>query len=174
MDLEKRHQVSLKEYQEMIRAKTAVLLSCAAQVGAMRAGADQEQCRLIGRFAEELGMAFQLKDDLLDAFGDPAVTGKQRGGDLRMGKRTWMLIHALEWAKQYDARLLDELKRPPAERNIEVMAAALESSGARTAAEAACQLHHRTAMQAMDALDASADAKRPLRELSERLIVREL
>ena len=103
MDFERRDDVHIDEYVEMIRLKTAVLLSCALQVGAACAGASLEQQAHIGAYGEHLGLAFQLRDDLLDAFGDPAKVGKQVGGDLRAGKKTYLLIRGLERSAELGA-----------------------------------------------------------------------
>ncbi|HPF90865.1 MAG TPA: polyprenyl synthetase family protein, partial [Flavobacteriales bacterium] len=91
MEFEQRAEVGLAEYREMIRLKTAVLLSAALRIGAIKAGATEADQQRIAAFGEGMGLAFQLRDDLLDAFGDPAVTGKEQGGDLRNGKKTWLL-----------------------------------------------------------------------------------
>lgn len=173
MDFERRDDVTLVEYTEMIRLKTAVLLACALQVGAMKAGADDAQCALIGRFGEELGLAFQLRDDLLDAFGDPAVTGKQRGGDLRAGKRTGLLLRALAWSDAYhDTVLRNELAKPPADRDVAALLGVVERSGARAAAEADSERHHRQALAALDAIHAPEERKAMLRALAMRLLER--
>jgi geranylgeranyl diphosphate synthase type II len=173
MDNERRTVVKLAEYQEMIRLKTAVLLSCALQVGAMKAGATDAQCALIGRFGEELGLAFQVKDDLLDAFGDPAITGKQRGGDLRAGKRTSLLIRALEWSDAHgDGTLRHELSRPAQERDVDAILAVIERSGARQATEEAFNAHHAEAMKALAAVDVPDARKHALRALATALLER--
>lgn len=183
MDNEQRHHVTLIDYRQMIRLKTAVLLSCALQVGALRAGASriplysgtagEAQCALIGRFGEELGLAFQVKDDLLDAFGDPSVTGKQRGGDLRGGKRTGLLIRALEWSDANgDGALRGELSRPSTERDLDAILGVIERSGARAAAEAEFHAHHLAALQALDAVDVPDTRKAALRTLAVSLLER--
>lgn len=173
MDYAERAEVTLPEYIEMIRLKTAVLLSCALQVGAMKAGADDHQCALIGRFGEELGLAFQVKDDLLDAFGDPAATGKQRGGDLRAGKRTGLLLRALEWSDAHgDHTLRTELDKPADARNIDAILAVMERSGARAATEAEFAAHHRAALEALETVGSDVQARAPLRTLAERLLRR--
>lgn len=173
MDHERRADVGLEDYTEMIRLKTAVLLSCALQVGALRAGADAAQSTLLGRFGEELGLAFQLQDDLLDAFGDPARTGKQRGGDLRAGKRTGLLIRALAWADGQGAPWLRaELARPAADRDVDAILALIERSGSRTAAEADHRSHHEAALAALEAVQVPEERKAPLRALCSALLVR--
>ncbi|MBQ9363374.1 MAG: polyprenyl synthetase family protein [Bacteroidaceae bacterium] len=95
MNFEKRDEVAVDESLEMIRLKTSVLVACAAKMGAIAANAPEEDCELIYAFAERIGMAFQLQDDYLDVYGDPAVFGKKIGGDILCGKKTYLLISAL-------------------------------------------------------------------------------
>lgn len=99
VNFETRTDVTVEEYIEMIRLKTSVLLACALKSGAMIAGAPKEEQDLLYRFGEKVGLAFQLQDDYLDCYGDPAVFGKAIGGDIRCGKKTFMLISALAKAK---------------------------------------------------------------------------
>lgn len=98
MNFESRTDVTVDEYIEMIRLKTSVLLACATQMGALIADAPAEDCEVLYRFAEKIGLAFQLQDDYLDVYGDPAVFGKKIGGDILCGKKTFLLIHALNRA----------------------------------------------------------------------------
>ena len=86
------------EYMHMIELKTSVLLAGATVIGALLGGADAEDCRRLDRFAVELGLAFQLQDDWLDVYGDPAVFGKKIGGDIMCGKKTFLLINAYQRA----------------------------------------------------------------------------
>ena len=108
MDFEKKRKVSVVDYIQMIESKTSALLSGAATIGAVLADAGEEDVRRIHRFATELGLAFQLQDDLLDVYGDPAVFGKAIGGDITSNKKTYMLINALQLA---DDRQRAELER---------------------------------------------------------------
>lgn len=98
MDFEQRSRVSPKEYIEMIRLKTAVLLGFALEAGALCAGWSTQQAEPLYRFGEQLGIAFQIKDDWLDAFGDATQTGKQAGGDVLARKKTWLWIQAQQQA----------------------------------------------------------------------------
>lgn len=173
MAFEKRAGVSLEEYQEMIRLKTAVLLSAALEIGACIAGADGAQRACIGGFGEHLGLAFQLRDDVLDAFGDPAKVGKQQGGDLRMGKRTWLLIRALaESDAAGDGALRAELEKPVAQRDVQRMLDVLGKYGIQQQADTEIARHHEAAMAALIAIDAPADRKRPLEHLAALLLDR--
>jgi geranylgeranyl diphosphate synthase type II len=98
VEFETRNDVTEDEYIEMIRLKTSVLLACACKVGAIMAGASAEDTDNLYKFGEKLGLAFQLQDDLLDVYGDPAVFGKNIGGDITSNKKTYMLINAFNLA----------------------------------------------------------------------------
>lgn len=100
MDFEKRTSVLEKEYITMIKLKTAVLLGYALELGAVLANADEEQQKALREFGINIGIGFQLKDDLLDAYADPKKFGKQVGGDIIANKKTYLLIQALEKAKR--------------------------------------------------------------------------
>jgi geranylgeranyl diphosphate synthase, type II len=96
MDFEKRETVGIEEYLHMITLKTSVALAASLKVGAMLGGAGKRNQDLIYEFGKKLGIAFQIQDDYLDAFGDPIKFGKQVGGDILANKKTFLLIHALE------------------------------------------------------------------------------
>jgi geranylgeranyl diphosphate synthase type II len=100
VDFENRMDVKAEEYVEMIRLKTSVLLACAMKMGAMQAGAPAEDCELLYRFGESIGLAFQLQDDMLDVYGDFETFGKRIGGDILCNKKTYLLIKALEGADE--------------------------------------------------------------------------
>ncbi len=106
MEFETRTDVTVEEYIEMIRLKTSVLLAGALKIGAILGGAPEEDARLLYDFGVRMGLAFQLQDDYLDVYGDPAVFGKKIGGDILCNKKTYMLITALEKA---DAQTRREL-----------------------------------------------------------------
>lgn len=105
VDFENRNDVREEEYMEMIRLKTSLLLACALKIGAELAGANDSDAENLYKFGEKIGLAFQLQDDLLDVYGDPAVFGKKIGGDILCNKKTFMLINALQLAdnKQKEA-----------------------------------------------------------------------
>ena len=98
MDFEQRNDVTEAEYIEMIRLKTSVLLACAMKTGAILADAPAADADRLYQFGEQIGLAFQLQDDLLDVYGDPAVFGKAIGGDIVSNKKTYMLINAYQLA----------------------------------------------------------------------------
>lgn len=98
MNFEVREKVLVEEYLEMIRLKTAVLLGFALELGGIVANASDEDCQLLKEIGENIGIGFQLKDDLLDVYGDPEKFGKQVGGDIIANKKTYLLIEALNLA----------------------------------------------------------------------------
>lgn len=109
MDFEERHDVITAEYIDMIRLKTSVLLGCALQMGAIIADANEEDQRLLYAFGVNLGIAFQLQDDLLDVYGDPKTFGKQVGGDILSNKKTILFIKLKEVISAEDTKTLDYL-----------------------------------------------------------------
>lgn len=98
MNFENRQDVTLQEYLEMIRLKTAVLLGCCLKVGSLTAGSGMNDADILYHFGENLGIAFQIQDDLLDTFGEEATFGKKTGGDIEANKKTWLYLKALDLA----------------------------------------------------------------------------
>lgn len=173
MEFEQRDDVTTDEYRAMIRLKTAVLLACALRIGSTIAGASEADNERIGAFGEHIGLAFQLRDDLLDAFGDPTRTGKQQGGDLRAAKKTFLLIRGLELsAAQGRSELRDELAKPAERRDVPKMLDVLEELGVRAEAERAIATEESTALEALEAIGAPQERKQALRALSARLMAR--
>jgi len=109
IDFESNGNVSLPGYLNMIRLKTAVLLAASLKIGAIIAGSGNEEANRIYEFGENLGVAFQLQDDLLDAFGDETVFGKKTGGDIISNKKTYLYLKTIELANKEDAKLLQSL-----------------------------------------------------------------
>jgi len=107
MDFENRSEVTLEAYLHMIELKTSVLIAAALKMGAILSGAGERNLELIYSFGLKLGLAFQVQDDYLDAFGDPAKFGKQVGGDILANKKTFLLIHALEACNERQRLELD-------------------------------------------------------------------
>lgn len=96
MEFEDMDRVSMSEYEKMIGLKTAVLLACSAETGARLAGVGEQECKALYRYGYELGMAFQVADDWLDAYGDEKVFGKPIGGDIVNSKKSWLTVRAME------------------------------------------------------------------------------
>ncbi len=110
MDFESRPDVSVDDYLDMIRLKTAVLLGCACALGVIMAGGDRAQADAMYAYGERLGLAFQLRDDYLDTYGDPIFFGKEIGGDILNDKKTWLLITGL--TEDTSGVIADEISRP--------------------------------------------------------------
>ena len=112
-DFEDRDDVTMEEYMKMISLKTAVLLGCSAAVGAIIAGASRKDTTNVYDYAFQTGLAFQITDDLLDTYGNVEVFGKPIGGDIIMGKKTWLVTRAMEKASpEVRAELTDALHMP--------------------------------------------------------------
>ena len=115
MEFESRDEVPMEEYMDMIGLKTGVLIACSAKTGALIAGAPSRDCESLYEYGYELGLAFQVADDYLDAYGDEKVFGKPIGGDIVNSKKSWLTIRALEKAGPDEMKeLLDGMKLPVA------------------------------------------------------------
>ena len=112
MDFENLECVPMEDYLKMIGLKTAVLIACSAKMGALIGGASAEDCELLYKFGYDLGLAFQIADDWLDTYGDPAVFGKAIGGDIANNKKTWLLTRAFEKTGAMREQLLEAMAMP--------------------------------------------------------------
>ena len=112
MDFEDLECVPMSDYLKMIGLKTAVLIACSAKMGALIAGASAEQCDLLYKYGYDLGLAFQIADDWLDTYGDPAVFGKAIGGDIINNKKSWLMTRAFEKAGELRQDLLAAMAMP--------------------------------------------------------------
>lgn len=122
MDFEQATDVGFEEYLNMINLKTSVLLAASLQMGALLGGAGERNRNLLYEFGRKLGLAFQVQDDYLDAFGNPDKFGKQVGGDILANKKTFLLIHALETATpDCKQQLIEVLNLNPPDKVAQVM-----------------------------------------------------
>lgn len=164
--------VSIEEYSAMIRLKTAVLLSGALKIGSIVANAPSEDFALIDEFAESVGMAFQLKDDLLDTFGGNSF-GKEIGGDIREGKRTWLVLKAMELASaDQRAQLSEAMQLNDLSARVVQVTSIFQSLKIDDLAAAEVQRYSNKAIEALDLLKGDAEAKECLRWLVHQLIDR--
>jgi len=173
MDFEQLETVSPDDYIRMIELKTSVLLAASVQMGAILGGASEHNCGHLYEFGRNLGIAFQVQDDYLDAFGDPAKFGKDAGGDIRQNKKTFLLIHALETA---DAAQKTELLQLMRDNPDDKVAKVLDIFKACNVDEWAKQLKQQYLEKALFHLDevaVTAVRKKPLMQLAEFLIQRE-
>ena len=172
MDYEHRNDVSVEEYVNMIRLKTSVLLGCALKTGALIAGAEDEQADLLYQAGVNMGLAFQLRDDVLDVWGDPATFGKEIGGDIMNNKKTFLLINAMQLAQGDDVNELRHwLNDPYATRDDKVrgMTALYERLGVRQLAEDAIARYNDLAVAAFNQVKMSDEDKNAFIALSNRL-----
>lgn len=176
MEFETRDDVTEAEYIEMIRLKTAVLLGGALKIGAIIGGADSADADRIYRFGESLGLAFQLQDDWLDVYGDPARFGKKIGGDILNNKKTYMLINAQRRAEGADAEELSHwlsaTEYDPAEK-IAAVTALYNRVGAGELCLQQVDAYSRRAIEALREIALPEAAKQPLYDLATSLIKRD-
>lgn len=176
MNFEHQSLVRIEDYLGMISLKTAVLIGAALRMGARLGGASEEDAQHLYEFGRSLGVAFQLHDDILDAYGDPEKFGKQVGGDIIANKKTYLLLTAIDSA---DLHTLEELefwiKRKefnPAEK-VQAVKTIFEKLNVREKAEAELSRHFECALAELDCIPLPEEARKPLRELAEHLMVRE-
>lgn len=175
MNFEQRNDVTEAEYIEMIRLKTSVLLACALKMGALVAGAPADQADLLYRFGEQIGLAFQLQDDYLDCYGDPAVFGKQIGGDIASAKKTYLLINALESADEKQRADLNRLLSDEAMPRAEKLAAVIQIYNALdipTRCQARISAYYEAAREVFNQLNVAPERKQPLWDFAEKMLHR--
>jgi geranylgeranyl diphosphate synthase type II len=176
MNFENREDVSIAEYIRMIRLKTAVLIACSLKLGAIIAGASGDEKKKIYAFGENLGLAFQLQDDLLDTFGEENKFGKEIGGDILARKKTFLYVKALELANESQQ---EELLRHLADCTI------MASEKIRRVKElyrilhieemtqAEISVYFSKALECLDQMNADKDGKAELRRFADHLLVRD-
>jgi len=153
MEYEKMNDVTIEHYLEMIRLKTSVLLACSCAMGAISAGASKERVELWYKFGEQTGLAFQIKDDLLDTFGDSEITGKKVGGDILSEKKTfiWLYTKAKGMLPENLSSCLESADK------IALVSSAMISSGADIEAHKTMMVYTGNARAALTQLDLSSD-----------------
>jgi len=174
MDFEKKETVLLDEYIHMITLKTSVLLAASLQMGAILGGAGEGNCKHLYEFGKNLGIAFQIQDDYLDAFGDPEKFGKEVGGDIKQNKKTFLLIHTLEVANAEQKSLLQQLMQENPPNKIEQVLAIYKSCGVDAWANTLKEQYLNTALKHLDDIAVLSARKKPLIELADYLIQREV
>lgn len=173
MDFEKQANVSLEEYLHMIGLKTSVLLAASLKLGAILGGAGEGNLQHIYEFGKNLGIAFQIQDDYLDCFGDPAKFGKQVGGDILSNKKTFLLIRALETAEGKDLdRLRELLQSNPPDKVQQVLNIYKNTGVDQWAVELKNQFMEK-ALQHLEDIAVLSKRKEPLKQLAYFLIQRD-
>ncbi len=173
MDFEKKEQVSFEEYLNMITLKTSVLVASSLQIGAVLGGAGLGNQNHLYEFGKNLGVAFQIQDDYLDAFGDATKTGKQQGGDIIANKKTFLMIHAREYCTPQINEQLDELiKNNPADKVEKVLQIFRDCKADEWATELKEKYYH-IALQHLDEVAVLKERKFLLFKLAADLMLRE-
>ena len=175
VDFETRDDVTIPEYLKMIEYKTAVLVGAAMQMGAIVAGASENDQNNIYEFGKNLGIAFQLQDDYLDAFGDPKTFGKQVGGDIIENKKTYLYLKALEFSSENDQLQLKELFNVTpndSKDKIETVKQIFKASGSSEATSKAIQEYTVKAFSVLEVLNISEDKKKLLKMFGNSLMNR--
>ena len=176
MDFESRGDVTVEEYIAMIRLKTSVLLGCACKMGALIGGADEATAQRFYEIGENLGLAFQLQDDMLDVWGDEATFGKAIGGDIMNNKKTFLLINACQRATDDNRiELALWLNTENASRAVKVPAvtAIYERLGLKELSEAEIAKYNDKAMAAVFETAVDETAKKAFIDLISRLVKRD-
>ena len=176
MDFESRGDVTVEEYIAMIRLKTSVLLGCACKMGALIGGADEDTAQRFYEIGENLGLAFQLQDDMLDVWGDEATFGKAIGGDIMNNKKTFLLINACQRATDDNRiELALWLNTENASRAVKVPAvtAIYERLGLKELSEAEIAKYNDKAMAAVFETAVDEPAKKAFIDLISRLVKRD-
>ena len=175
MDFEHRNDVTEQEYIEMIRLKTSVLLGCACQMGAILADASQADCQAIYDMGMYLGLAFQLQDDMLDVWGDPATFGKEVGGDIMNNKKTFLLINARRLAQGDDALELRHWLNDPyalRDQKFPAVRAIYERLGLRQLSQQAIARYNAQALDALQRVALADEPRQAFADLINRLTTR--
>lgn len=173
MDFEKAPVVDLDSYLRMIELKTSVLLAASLKMGAILGGAGERNQNLLYDFGRKLGIAFQIQDDYLDAFGDPGKFGKQIGGDILANKKTFLLIHAFETVSGTQKDELNELLAANAANKVERVIKIFRDCKVDEWAVALKNKYLDEALLHLEDIAVVSKRKQPLKELAQFLIKRE-
>jgi geranylgeranyl diphosphate synthase type II len=177
VDFETRSDVTIPEYLKMIEYKTAVLVAAAMKMGAIIAKTSENEANLIYDFGLNLGLAFQLQDDYLDAFGDPETFGKQVGGDIIENKKTYLYLKALEFSGPEKASELRKLFSQQLKDNVEKIEKAksvFNESGASEATKKAIEIYTFKAFETLEKMNIHEEKRNILRTFGENLMGRKV
>ncbi|PCH70004.1 MAG: isoprenyl synthetase [Bacteroidetes bacterium] len=175
MNFEDRNDVSIEEYIQMIQAKTATLLACSLKLGAFIGNASDADAQELYNFGINIGIAFQLKDDLLDVYGESGKFGKQVGGDIIANKKTYLLIKALELSQNSISEELNSwLKSKENEQKVEMITAIYDQLKIKTITENAIDEYYNKAIENLTKISVEESKKEQLKQLTDKLMVREV
>ncbi len=176
MDFEKLPKVSIAEYLKMIELKTAVLLGAALEIGALCGGSGKNEAGKLFEFGKQVGIAFQLQDDILDVYGDENKFGKKSGGDIVANKKTFLLLKAFEVANKYQQEELHNwmmVSSNDATEKINGVKNLYDSLDVKKSAEEEMHLHYQKGITALESVKADENKKSILKKFTDGLMVRE-
>ena len=173
MDFEKFEKVGLQDYIRMIELKTSVLLAASLKIGAILGGAGKGNQEHLYQFGKNLGIAFQVQDDYLDAFGDPSKFGKQVGGDIMANKKTFLVIHTLESCSDTQVSEFKKLMKDNKDGKVEKVINLFKECGVDTWANGLKDKYIGMARHHLEEIAVQSSRKDPLRKLMEFLVQRD-
>ncbi len=176
MDYENKKHVTEAQYIEMIRLKTAVLIASALKIGAISSGAESTDAELLYDFGINIGLAFQLKDDILDVYGDPKTFGKKVGGDIVNNKKTFLLIKAQKTANKTQKIELDKwisISDFNAKEKISAVKKIYDQLNLKSISENLVEKYYLAALDCLSAINVADERKKELLVLAENLTYRE-
>ncbi len=176
LNFEKVNTVTLDEYLKMIHLKTAVLLGGSMKVGAIVARTSHKNTQLVYDFGESVGMAFQLQDDLLDAFGDEDIFGKKNGGDIRTNKKTFLFLKACELGsveQKNELKRLFSIQDQNDDKKVNKVLAIFKDLNIETETRCLMDLYYQSAMKTLEKIDLEQDKKIVLIKLADSLMKRD-
>lgn len=176
MDFEARTDVSIQDYLKMIRLKTAVLLACSLKMGALAAGVSSGNADLLYDFGLNLGIAFQLQDDLLDVFADQEKFGKKIGGDIASNKKTFLLLKALELSDPASRRIIMDLissRESDVEKKVRTITGIYNKFNIKSLTEELINRYYQSALDIWEQIEVDKDKKNILLNLAEMIMSRD-
>jgi len=174
MNFEKTPKIKIADYLDMIEKKTAALLGCSLQLGAIIGDASNDDAELVNRFGRNIGKAFQIQDDLLDVYGDQAVFGKKIGGDIIQNKKTFLLVKAFEKADAKQQKEIEKwLKSNDETAKINGIVTIYDELKIRNEAEKMMAVYQDKSLINLNFIDVEDELKAPLRQLAQSLLVRQ-
>lgn len=172
MDFSKMQDVTMDQYIHMITLKTSVLLAASLQIGAIIGGASENNCHHLYEFGKKIGIAFQIQDDYLDAYGDAVEFGKEVGGDIKQNKKTFLLLHALNVANQTQQAELSQLLATNAPDKVEKVLGIFNACSVAEWAENLKAKYMQEAFEHLEAIAVVSARKKPLIDLANYLMKR--
>ena len=173
MDYEARNDVRIDEYLHMIALKTSVLLASSLKIGAITGGGMGDSANKLYEFGKNMGIAFQLQDDYLDAFGDAEKLGKQNGGDIKANKKTYLLLKALENANATQHKEIEDLLKSESDQKVASMLSLYNATGADVACRQEAEKYSKAAFNCFEEVAIPSRRKQPLFELANYLLMRD-